>query len=696
MSADYDPKPMSERELEAIIDDQITSAIGWHETEIQEEQEQALDYYYGELFGDEEPGRSSVVSRDVMETIEWLMPDLMRIFTASDEFVRFEPRGEEDVEGAEQETDYVNHVFNNDCDGFLKLYEWFKDALISKNGVIKAWWEDETEVEREEYNNLTEDELALLLQDEALEIESQEMVIEVQADPMTGAEAEVAYYNVTAKRTHDRGRLMTYVIPPEELLIARDAPSVDPQEASFVAHRRKWTVSELREMGYDEEDIRKAGKGDQEAEWSEERINRREAEADWYMNEQWASDEARIEVWVTECYLPVDYDGDGIAELRKVTRAGEVILDNEEVDRVPLHAITPIILTHKFYGMSIADAVEDIQRIRSALWRQILDNLYLTNHGRPTVNENVNLDDLLDSAPGKPTRVRGTADVRASLDWGRPSSGVAEASQMLEYAQSVREERTGVGRNTTGLNPDILKDANTGVMNSALERAQGRVELIARVFAETGVKSLFRHLHELLRKNQSESRTVQLRNKWVTINPTEWQSRESMTVTVGLGTGSRDQRMAGMQMIQGLQEKLMPFGMVGLEEGYETAREVTKLAGYIDTTRFFKAPQEAQQAMQQQQQGQQQGDESTQAYMMVESQKNQIRQMEAQMKAQQQAAENQRKETELMMKQQQQQFDQMIKRAEMAFKAHEQAEDTATARTKLELDSQRDVPGSTV
>jgi hypothetical protein len=702
----YKAKPMTERELETLIDAAIRGAIGYHDTEISEEQQRALEYYYGEQFGDEVEGYSSVVSRDVLEVVEAVKPDIIRTFTAHDDFVRFEPESSDDVEQAEQETKYVNYAFKNDCNGFLTFYEWITDAALQKNGVVKVWWEDYEDSEREEYDNLTEEELAYLdsqAQGDGaeLEIDSQEMrqeaVIGIAPDGLTEIEVQPATYHVVLHRKRPSGKLQVHNVPPEEFLIDRDAPSLDPQEAKFVAHRRKWTVSELREAGYPEDLIREAGRGDERIEWDDERITRREDEQDWYGEDQYAGgDGSRREVWVTECYTHLDWDGDGIAELRKVTRAGEAILDNEEIDRIPFHALSLIPLPHKYYGMSLADLAMDIQRIRSVLWRQGLDNLYLTNHGRPHVNERVNLDDLLDGAPGKPVRHAGTSQPQANYYMDYPQGQFNSIHPMLEYTQQVRDERTGVGKESQGMDPDTLQNTNTGTLSQAIEQAKSRIELMIRCAAETGVKSLFRHVHELLRKNQQWSRTIRMQGEWAEVTPAQWRRREHMTVTVGLGTGSRDERRQNLGMIAQMQEKLLPFGGVGYDHAYETAQEMASIAGYKDATRFFRTPDEVQQA-QAQQQGQDQQDDP---YVALEAQKNQNQaqkdQMEMRLKLMQQQFEQQRKAQELALKQQEQQFEQMMKRMEQGFEAHKFAEQQATERTGMELKHDQDVPGSEV
>jgi hypothetical protein len=267
---------------------------------------------------------------------------------------------------------------------------------------------------------------------------------------------------------------------------------------------------------------------------------------------------------------------------------------------------------------------------------------------------------------------------------------------MLEYTQQVRDERTGVGKESQGMDPDTLQNTNTGTLSQAIEQAKNRIELMIRCAAETGVKSLFEHIHELVRKNQQWSRTVRMQGEWAEVTPSQWRKRKHMTVTVGLGTGSRDERRQNIMLIEQLQERLMQMGGIGYQHAFETAQEVATIAGYKDATRFFRTPDEVEQI--QQQAAQQEGQQDP--YVMLEAQKNQQQQMknemDARLKAQEQQMEHQRQMQELALQQQKQQFEQMMAQMKQSFEAHKFAEEQATKRTDMELKHDEDVPGSEV
>ena len=517
---------LTEQELAGQLDEEIRQASGYASSELSDQRKEALEYYYGEPFGNEVEGRSSYVSRDVADTIEWIMPSLMRIFMGGDTIVRFEPQGPEDEQNAQQATDFVNHVFQKQNDGFLTLYTFCKDALLSKNGFVKVYAEEYVEQKTHTYDALTEDEFAMLLRDVPQED------IQEHAEyhgPMGMVHA------VKFKTKKKKKKCCVIPVPPEEVLVNKN-PVAPLRRNRFVCHRRRVTISELKEMGFtDVDDIASS-----EDDFNEERTAR--FSYDETDTSDSASDKANRQVWLSEAYWRVDRDGDGIAELRKTIMAGKKILEDEELESLPLVTMTPIILPHKLIGMSVADLVMDLQLLKSTVFRQILDNMYLANNGRyMALDGMVNIDDLLTSRPGGIVRVK-TFDAVKPM---QPPLLGAPAFNLLEYIDVIKENRTGVTRYNQGLDADSLNKTATGI-NQIMNAAQARVELIARVFAETGVKDLFYSILECVQKHYDRKEVVRLRNEWVTMDPQEWTNKFDLTVMVGLGTGSKEQQMAAL------------------------------------------------------------------------------------------------------------------------------------------------------
>jgi len=564
---------LDDQDIRALIDDEIRQAVGYDSSELSSQRQAALEYYYGKPFGNEQEGRSSYVSRDVADTIEWIMPSIMRIFAGSDNVVKFEPQGPEDEKAAKQATDYVNYIFQRQNDGFLTLYTWFKDALLSKNGFVKVYWEEYSTHKTETYENLTDDEFAFIMQDESVE------ALEHTETP--GPEGTL--HSVKLRRSEKDGKCCVIPVPPEEILVNR-YPVNPLRNNRFIAHRRRALLSELKEMGFkDVDDL----KGFEEADFNTERIARYSYdETDAGSS---SGDPRKKYVWLAECYMRLDYDNDGVDELRKIILAGDRILENEEVDAIPFVSITPIILPHKLYGMSVADLVMDLQLLKSTVFRQILDNMYLANNGRyMALDGMVNIDDLLVSRPGGIVRVK-TFDAVKPM---QPPLLGAPAFNLLEYIDTIKENRTGVTRYNQGIDSDSLNKTATGI-NQIMSASQQRVELIARVFAETGVKDLFYAILENVQKHQQKSKIVRLRNDWVAIDPREWTQKFDLTVSVGLGTGSKEAQLQAVQTVIQLQMTALQSGIpiIQPENFYHSAITLMQAANLKGGEMFFTHPQ---------------------------------------------------------------------------------------------------------
>jgi hypothetical protein len=356
----------------------------------------------------------------------------------------------------------------------------------------------------------------------------------VAATPYPGPQGIV--YSVKLKSSKKKKKCCVIPVPPEEVLVSKN-PVAPLKRNRFVAHRRRVTISELKEMGFEDVD----DVADNDSEINMERTARFAVDETDSVGDD-NRDPATRKVWLTEAYWRVDSDGDGVAELRQTIMAGNKILEDEELDSFPLVTMTPIILPHKLYGMSVADLVMDLQLLKSTVFRQILDNMYLANNGRyMALDGMVNIDDLLTSRPGGIVRVK-TFDAVKPM---QPPLLGAPAFNLLEYIDTIKENRTGVTRYNQGLDADSLNKTATGI-NQIMSAAQARVELIARVFAETGIKDLFYAMLECVQKHYDKGQVVRLRNEWVQMDPQEWTNRFDLTVMVGLGTGSKEMQLAAL------------------------------------------------------------------------------------------------------------------------------------------------------
>tara|TARA_R100000781_G_scaffold55256_2_gene35999 strand:- start:1985 stop:4168 length:2184 start_codon:yes stop_codon:yes gene_type:complete len=608
-------KPLTEPEVTAVLQSEINASLGYIGSDITTQRQKSLEYYFGEPFGNEQEGRSQVVSTDVSDVVESILPTLLRTFAASDDVVRCDPVTAEDEEVAKQATDYLNYVFNKDNDGFVALYTLFKDALIQKNGIAKIYWNTSEKREQETYEKLSDDEYTMLIDEDGVEVKehseysdedaitAKQKMMEQTDDPMLMQQIEdqpvPMLHDCVITRIETFGKVKIEAIPPEEFLIERRAKSL--QDANFLAHRTTQTRSQLIEAGFDA-DLVNSLPSDISDKYNEEKITRyNNLDYDYDSN---AGEASTDEITVFECYAKMDVEGDGIAKLRKVTMAGTggySILDDELCDSIPFISITPIMVPHRFFGRSVSEMTEDLQLIKSTVMRQLLDNMYLTNNNRVAVMDGqVNLDDLLTNRPGGVVRTKGSpGQVMMPMQTQTINQ---QAFPLLEYLDTVREQRTGITRYSQGMDADSLNKTATGV-NVILTQAQMRVELIARIFAETGVKDMFGKIFELVVKHQDKERIIKIRNSFVPFRPMEWRNRCNVSINVGLGTGSRDQQLSILNNILQTQLKALelqgtPAGpMVNLRNIYNTLSKIVENAGLKNTGLFFTDPDVGMQQM---------------------------------------------------------------------------------------------------
>jgi hypothetical protein len=452
LESEVSESAMTDEELISLLDQEIEDAREYTENFIGYERAENLDYYFRRNFGNEQDGRSQVVSSDVADTVDWLVPSLLKIFASTDKVVEFSARTAKDVQGAEQSTLACNYVFYTQNDGFLRLYEWIQDGLLQKAGVFKYWWDTSYVVTEESYRGLTEQDYQYLTEDETVEIIEQSMTQEmVQAPPMPGQPPQmvpVIRYDCKIKRAKPNSRIKIETVPPEELKISSRSRSANIQDSPFIAHETPKTKEQLISEGYDEEVVERLPVGDSANRNTQEALARRQ-------NSILMADEDITErtVWVQECYYRVDQDGDGIAELRKICKVGKELLSNEIIPEIPFASWCPKIISHEYFGNCPADDVKDLQELKSAIWRQTMDSLYQANVPRWSVVEGqVDLDDLLSARPGGAVRMTQPGAATPLL---MPFVG-QQTFPMIEYIDTVRENRTGVTRYSQGLDSDSL------------------------------------------------------------------------------------------------------------------------------------------------------------------------------------------------------------------------------------------------
>lgn len=602
---------MSDMEFEGIISSEIDDAIDYIDNNISQDRNLASQYYRGEPFGDEEEGRSTVVSMDVRDTVQSILPSLMKVFTSGEKVVEFMPHGSEDVATAEQATDYINHVFMQENNGFQILYSAFKDALVRKAGVIKFYWDEAVEVSTENYTDLTREAMMLLLEDEDVEASAVKekpigepvMVQPPVVDEFGNVIQEAVMdqpmaYDLELKRRTKKGKIKCEALPPEEFLIDRRAKSI--HDATMVAHRKMATVSELVALGYDFDFVMERAGEDFQFDTNSEYYTRNPVAT---LKNYVAKDDANKRVLYIEAYVRADYDGDGIAELRKVCCMGDAheVVRHEPWDHIPFAAFCPDPEPHTFFGQSLADITMDIQRIKSAILRNQLDSLAQAIHPRMAVVEGqANLEDVLNSEVGGIIRMRAPNMVQS---FSQPFVG-QQAFPMMAYMDEVKQSRTGINRAAAGLDADALQSTTKTAVAATVTAARQHLELIARIFAETGMSDLFKGLLKLTVLHQDQPKMVRLRNQFVQVDPRAWQAGFDVTVNVALGGVDDEQKMMLLESIAQRQENVISqFGLdnplVTLSQYRNTVGKIIETAGIKDVDNYFLDPNgpQAQQIM---------------------------------------------------------------------------------------------------
>ena len=658
-------------ELVARIEQEESLAYGVNDSQLSNERAEAIDYYLGEPFGNEVEGRSQVVSYDVQDTIESALPQLLKVFVAGDKVVAFDPKGPEDQEAADQETDYINHVVMEKNEGFKVFYVWFKDALLSKNGYVKVYSEEYEETEEYEYKGLTEAQLTLLVADDKTEVlehtsypdPSFDLAVLQQQAAMNGLDPmsiqQPLLHDVKLKVTETENEICIKNVAPENIMVSVDANGPSLQEARFVQHREIMSSAEIAEA-FNMTLSKVKSIQDDVRDTFEEESNARDI-----YNEEYDRALLDDENLIKDTYIKID------GERWRIVVMGNTIIYREKCEYVPFACITPMIMPHRHIGRSYTDLTRDIQLIKSTLIRGQLDNMYLANNGRYAISDRVNLDDMLTSRPGGIVRTV-----------GEPGSAIMPLSHpplpptsftMVEYMDSMKEKRTGITAYNQGLDANTLNKTATGVQQ-IMSASQQRIELVARTFAETGVKDLFKLVHRLVRTTLTKPDIVRIRNKWVEIDPREWKDRKDLSISVGLGAGNKDQQLMHLNTILQAQKEAIQIGITNPEKIYNALAKLTQNAGFKNPEEFWINPANNPPPAPQ---GPSIEEQAIQAQKEIDAMKVQ--------------AENARKAAELEEKQRKDAADYEMKQREMAFNEWKTKLENDTKLMIAELQANKDI-----
>jgi hypothetical protein len=576
-----------------------------------------IEYYLGLNTNPAPEGRSQVVDRSVYETIQVMLPSLVRIFAgSSDEICKAVAIGPDDEAGAEQTTAVLRHYVTEKNNWEQICADWIFDALVSMNGYCMAYWDESKRLIREEYEGQSDEQVAALMQDknvhvlqhsqqedeqatadaqaayQAQMVQYQQMAAMAQAQvgpdgmgqqipPPPGPPKPVLKHDLVIERQENEGKVCIRVLAPEHCTVSADTPNWMLDECPYFEYREQKSIADLRSMGLEvDEDVSDDEDNDNEEDMARDRFGENRDEQNKGV--------MRL-VWARMVWVKADAEGDEQSRLYYAIIVGRTVLFAQPVGRIPVASMTSQPLPHRHIGMSVAETITDLQDIKQAVKRGGLDNLYLANNGRHVISSKVNVEDLLDSRPGGVIRM---------LDESLPGEGHVfplvhpfafdQIVQSLEYFDQERQNRSGASRYFSGTDAGAINKTAQGTM--ALQNmASMRIEHIARMMAPA-VESLFSAVWEIVSKHANKALALKLKGQWTMVDPQAWRTKRDIRISVGVGAGNKESMMAQLQMQLGAQVNLMPIGVAGPEQIHATVTEMAKLAGFANPARFWIDP----------------------------------------------------------------------------------------------------------
>lgn len=574
---------MDDHELQALVRREAEDAASFIEQDLGPRRAQAVKLYRGDALGNEETGRSQIVSRDVADAVSSIVPSLMKVFFGAERAVEFVPHGPEDVKQADQATSYINWLLLERNKGFEVFHTVFKDSLTTGIGLVK-WWRDESlEVTYHEFSELDDAGLALVLQEPGTEITRISSQMVGPPDPMGAPSPSI--HDVQIKRTRRSPRIRVAAVPPEEFLIDRTASCLE--SARYVGHRQLMSVGDLVALGYDRDLVESHVSNRDTFHASEEAYVRHRNQGGAWSDDSLNQEERSV--LYCESWVRVDWDGDGLAEMRRICTIGdsyEIVANEPEAHR-PFASFCPDPEPHLFFGQGIGDMVADLQRINSNIKRSILDSLAQSIYPRTAVVDGrVNLSDVLNNETGAVIRQDAPGMV---TPFAMPFVG-REALAVLEVMEQEKDRR--IGAHNLAMSGDELQSTTRAAVQAQVQAATQRIELIARLYAESGFTRLFKGLLRLVVSNADKKEIARLNNEFVQVDPSSWNASMDCTVNVGLGNGLADERVAIMREVLASQREILSTmgpnnPLVGLGQLRHTLGKLLENAGVKDTSSFF-------------------------------------------------------------------------------------------------------------
>jgi hypothetical protein len=593
-------KKMTQQELRSTVKGMVKDAIAFVDDELGPDRTKATQYYRAELFGNEVEGRSQFVMSEVRDTVLGIIPGMLRVIFGPDHVVEYAPRNAQTVQEASQVTDYARYVFEEDNQGLMKTYNVLVDGLVRRIGIFK-WGVDESATVKAMSGHATKSQIEQLLQDPGFELtrvtQTKEEVAAIpglyDANGVASSmarPAEEAEYDIEFTYTEDGKRIWIESVPTDEYIYNREARS--QQDAVLQGHKRRMSTSELLALGISQDVIDENG-GDDTSVFDEQEVNSRMPE-DVGFSQDPDGGEANEKHLYVESYVKVDFDGDGIAELRKVCTLGPnfYVVENEPVSSVPFSIFTPIPEPHAMLGQSYADLTMDIQKLKSSMIRAVQDSAAAAIFPRlGFVDGHVSVADIMNDAIAGPIRMRQQGDV---FPITIPFIG-EQMLPLIGYVDDVKENRTGQSKGAIGLDADALQSTEKSAAGQVVSATQAREEVLARIFAEQALKPMFRGILELIGEIKPKKQMIKMRGAWTEIDPETWSLNLGVTVNVMLGTALKEQKLAVLEKFAAKQEMLLQTlgpsnPIASLTQYANTLRQAAKLSGFLDVDTYFAMP----------------------------------------------------------------------------------------------------------
>ena len=591
-----DSRKMNESELVTRIETRARQGINHEGSRLAAIRGTIMDRYYGLYEGRNKPPDhlSAYKTREIMQTVEWMLPAVLKFFVSHGAIAQFKPDGPEDEAQAELETRIINRAIMdaNGGDGFVALYTFCKDALMMPTAYAMIDIEEVESHLTHSVEGVPEHELAMYSENPDYEIVDGEVEMVTVPDGQGGV-AQANVYDIRYRETTRRKEMVFKAVPPEDLLVDGQLTQTSLDEAKFVCYRMRSTYSDLVKMGYDKKKLNaissKHGSvlADQ---YGEERLRRYVWQDDFAQSKD-PIDPSMRHIEVLCCWLWVDYDGDGEAEFRRVDIAGHKVLRNEETDYMPFVAMSSQIMQHSHVGYSIAQAVESLEDLRTSITRAGLNSLYNAASNKPFISQQafipgVTASDLQDRLS---TAVRVQGNPNESLAPGLSGSLIPEVLPLLDATERDVSLRTGaVPQNST--DPSVMQGAKTGAFMGALDKSSERLEAIVRVLAETGIKTLMQKAHHLVRKNPDFLTRAKIGGQWLNVSADQWPERRAPAVKVGLGFNNREMALTVLQGILEVQREAMESNLSDAKGIFNTLQEIVRMAGLGEATLYFLDP----------------------------------------------------------------------------------------------------------